>query len=121
MAVLIAKTGTLAPPAAVGVSTNQVTVDNCNALAIAFVINAGNSVTNSIQLEQSLDAGANWIGPIFALNMATGTTVTTAVAASTTNTLFVVANPVGLYRANVTAFAAGTPTAIYKIGAGYQE
>lgn len=117
MADLTTRDGTFATAqGATGVSANRVFV-GWNAAAL-FVNLAPSAATVTAQLEQSIDGGVTWFGPIFAFQMGTGTIVTTSVTAST---LFRVDNPSGLYRTNVTANTAGTFSAVYRIGPVYQE
>jgi len=115
MALLTDRTGILASAqGGTGASANTLNMDEWNAVAVFVDLAPGGS---TVQLEQSLDGGTTWRAPIFALNMLSGTVVTTA---GTAIALFRIDNPAGLYRSNVTAFV-GAATVRYKIAAAYQE
>ena len=115
MPLLTNRTGVLAAAqGTTGVSANAVNIDGWDAVVLYIQVVAAGS---TCQVEQSIDGGVTFAAPIFAVNVATGATGSTAGSA---NALFRIDNPAGIYRTNVTAFV-GAATANYKIGAVYQE
>ena len=115
MADLVAREGVLATAqGAGGVSANRVCIGWDTAALYIRIVPGG----NTMQIEQSIDGGVTFTGPIWANNLTSGGVTTTQ---QTSSALFRIDYPSGVYQTNVTAFVSGSASAQYRIGPAFQE
>lgn len=108
MAVLTGQFGTLATFTGTATGTDSVHGDSYLVLAVHYTTTG--AAGGTIELQQSLDNGTNWV--TVASSSQTPTNATSPLGGKAV----IVSNPVGLYRAACTAHTNGTHTVTWRLG-----